>query len=168
MTSTAKDLSGRVFDYLTVVERNGKDKNRHAVWRCQCICGQNVNVTATHLLTGHTKSCGCEKGKMITEKKTKHGHSHRGSIEPLYKVWSQMKERCNNPHNHAFPRYGDRGLVVCYEWNDSYQAFKDWCLENGYLPGLCIHRIDNEDGYYPKNCTFLPRAEHTSFHRRAG
>lgn len=34
-------------------------KNNRNVWRCQCDCGNFINVKSTNLLTKKTQSCGC-------------------------------------------------------------------------------------------------------------
>jgi hypothetical protein len=52
-------MEGRVFTRLTVVSYLGKDKNRRAVWKCKCVCGNLKSVTSNALLTGQVKSCGC-------------------------------------------------------------------------------------------------------------
>ena len=56
-----KDLTNQKFGYLTALKYIGNDISKHAVWQCKCDCGNIINVTATHLLTTHTTSCGCRK-----------------------------------------------------------------------------------------------------------
>ncbi len=63
-----------------------------------------------------------------------------------------MKQRCQNPNNHKYPRYGGRGIKVCDEWNDNFWAFENWARANGYRQGLTIDRIDFDGNYEPKNC----------------
>ena len=53
-----KDLSGQVFSRLTVIEYYKTIKGK-SYWKCLCECGTIVNVETSHLLSGHTKSCGC-------------------------------------------------------------------------------------------------------------
>ena len=47
---------GRVFGLLTVT---GPDPERPNNWLCKCRCGAETSVQKRHLLSGHTKSCGC-------------------------------------------------------------------------------------------------------------
>lgn len=55
-----KELTNQTYGLLTVLEDTGKtDKNRNALWKCKCQCGNIIEVNATSLLTGNTKSCGC-------------------------------------------------------------------------------------------------------------
>ena len=83
---------------------------------------------------------------------------HGGKGTPLYNKWCAMKERCSNPHNKKYSRYGGRGIKVCDEWLD-FTKFRDWCLSNGYSQELTIDRIDNDGNYEPANCRFVSRAE---------
>ena len=71
-----------------------------------------------------------------------------------------MKQRCHNPLNKNYDRYGGRGITVCAEWLHDSQSFYDWAVANGYdenAPfGECtIDRIDNDKGYGPNNCRFI-------------
>lgn len=70
----------------------------------------------------------------------------------LYKIWCQMKQRCNNSNNTAYHRYGGRGIIVCDEWANDFMIFYDWSLCNGYSNDLSIDRIDNDGNYEPSNC----------------
>jgi hypothetical protein len=77
----------------------------------------------------------------------------------LYKTWESMKERCNNPHNKSYQRYGGKGIKVCAEWNSSFESFHSWAMAEGYDEGLTIDRIDNAKGYIPDNCRWVTTAE---------
>ena len=72
----------------------------------------------------------------------------------LYRVWANMKQRCLNPNNPSFDRYGGRGIAICDEWLD-YVPFRDWALGNGYTDQLEIDRKDSNGHYTPDNCTWV-------------
>ena len=48
-----EDLSGKQFGRLTVLNYLGGSK-----WRCLCECGNTLDVYASNLRTGNSKSCG--------------------------------------------------------------------------------------------------------------
>ena len=63
-----KDLTNQHFGLLTVIEKTEIKYFTNNVWKCQCRCGNYINVLSNRLLMGKTKSCGC-LGKSFGEKK---------------------------------------------------------------------------------------------------
>lgn len=70
----------------------------------------------------------------------------------LYSIWHNMKSRCYNPRTEHFKYYGGKGITICREWQNDFQAFYDWAMSNGYKEGLTIDRIDINGNYEPSNC----------------
>ena len=68
VSSLRDDLTGKNFGYLTVLNLYEKNSN-HLIWNCKCMCGKETQVSADHLRSGHTKSCGCMTDKIISESK---------------------------------------------------------------------------------------------------
>lgn len=52
------DYTGEIFGKLTVLERVAS-KNTRTMWKCQCDCGNIIEVAAANLQSGSTLSCGC-------------------------------------------------------------------------------------------------------------
>ena len=72
----------------------------------------------------------------------------------VYRIWTSMRERCNNPDCHAYSRYGGRGIRVCKRW-DSFAFF---AIDVGKRPaGLTLERRNNNRGYSPANCYWATR-----------
>lgn len=70
--NTLKDLTGKTFGYLTVLERaDNRPGVSTAFWRCQCVCGNITEVAGCDLTRGTTRSCGCMKKILIREAHTK-------------------------------------------------------------------------------------------------
>jgi hypothetical protein len=69
--------------------------------------------------------------------------------EQLYRVWSRLRSRCNNPKVRSYKNYGGRGITVCKRWDD----FNTFLSDMGPRPaGYSIDRIDNNGNYEPSNC----------------
>lgn len=150
MSRTEKVKIGDKFSRLTVIEFIGVNKRKQRVWLCKCKCGNYSKVTTGNLLSGKTTSCGCVRLqnaiKATKISNTKHGK--KGSKE--YIAWAELKQRCNNPKSQQYKNYGGRGIKVCTEWENSFEAFyKDM----GDAPkGYSIDRIDVNGDYCPENC----------------
>jgi len=82
-------------------------------------------------------------------------YKHGMSWHPLYHVWRSMKQRCGNPKDHGYLDYGDRGISVYPPWLKDPIKFINWCFLNGWVEGLQLDRIDNDNGYEPENCRFV-------------
>lgn len=67
-----------------------------------------------------------------------------------------MKERCYNKNRHNYHRYGGRGIEVCDEWLNDKLSFINWSIEHGFEESLTLERINNDLGYSPDNCKWIP------------
>jgi len=126
-----KHLEGNIYGKLAVLEQSGSRKNQR-IWKCQCECGNTTFVTAYNLVSGHSKSCGCMKGKAkksgykhisngyVMIKMPTHPHSdHHGYVREHVIVAEEIFGRKLNHPEHVHHADGDEmnntpsNLVIC-------------------------------------------------------
>lgn len=142
------DRRGQKFGRLTPIRIVGKDKKGHALWECQCDCGNIATVASDNLVKGNTRSCGCLNRESL--KSGNNRRTHGGVGTRLYRIWGAMRRRCYNPNTPDYKTYKD--ISVCDEWRKDFGNFRKWALENGYNDSLSIDRIDPLGDYCPQNC----------------
>ena len=141
-----QDLSGQRFGKLTVLEF-AFTRKKHSYWRCICDCGNETVVECSSLKSGKSTSCGCN---CIT---------HHESTTRLYKIYRKMRERTEYNKSNRWKNYGGRGIKVCDDWCNSYEAFRDWAVYNGYNDTLTLDRADVNGNYEPSNCRWVTPKE---------
>lgn len=77
-----------------------------------------------------------------------------------YKSWTSAIQRCHNPNDSNFAVYGARGISVCEEWRNSFEAFLEHMGERP--EGTTLDRWPNGQGNYePGNCRWATKREQT-------
>lgn len=132
--------------------------------KCACDCGNVVSVLVGNLVKGQSTSCGCAARKKTSERnrdRTKHGMSYSSE----YRIWHGMLQRCHNPNDPAYSRYGGRGITVCDAWRSDFLLFFEHV---GPRPDLLhsIDRVDNSRGYEPGNVRWATAKEQQNNCRR--
>lgn len=158
-----RDHTGMTYHDLTVLHREGSNPSGNATWRCLCICGQETVVVGSNLATGNTKSCGCRLGRSARKPKT-HGRSRTY----LYRLHDNIKQRCYNTANKAYPNYGGRGIGLAPEWRDAKQFIADVLAAIGERPSDAhsFDRLDNDGNYEPGNVAWSTRSEQAKNQRK--
>ncbi len=74
--------------------------------------------------------------------------SHGDLLRTRYR---RMRRRCEDAEFIGWKYYGEKGITVCKEWRDSFEAYYLWSRKTGFKPVLWIERIDNNKGFSPEN-----------------
>lgn len=142
-----KDLKNKVFNELTVKEFLGSrtvgTRESECYWKCLCSCGSYTETTSYNLTSGAVKSCG-----HLMVRRT-----HDMTFSPEYRAWDHMIQRCNNPNDAHYHRYGGRGIKVCERWLASFESFFS---DVGIRPSSrhSLGRTNNNGNYEPTNVTW--------------
>lgn len=151
--------NGYKINMLTVIKElspkirpNGHNRR---VLLCECECGKTKEILYDSIRSGRTNSCGCYHKKVMSigQFAKKHGLSN----SPIFTVWKRMLDRCYDKKHTSYKNYGGRGIFVCDQWKKNPLAFVEWAVNNGWLKGLQIDRINNDGHYDPNNCRFVTR-----------
>jgi len=149
-----KILTGKRFGRLLVIGHAGSIKNR-VHWHCLCQCGNGCTVQAGNLIEHNQTSCGCWKNEKTSRRARSHGESAGGKRTTEYSTYKGAKNRCNNPNDLSYARYGGRGIEF------RFNSFPEFLAVVGRkpTPQHTLDRIDN-DGHYEKgNLRWATRKE---------
>ncbi len=137
------------FGKWTVIEADGRK------WLCRCACGTERRVVRADLRSGKSTNCGCVRRVTMpaAHRKAVVTHGMEGTTE--YQIWVDMRRRCHKPNRPDYKNYGGRGITVCDEWRESFEAFyRDM---GPRPPGRTLDRLNNSGPYNKNNCVWATR-----------
>lgn len=150
------DLIGFRYGTRTVVEFVGVTERKHSRWRVRCDCGHE-GVLYGFVIKKDRQGCpSCSRQK--------HGATSGGKRTPEWYAWRSMKSRCSNSNSPAYANYGGRGISVCSEWQESFEAFLSHVGPRPG-PGHEIDRTNNDGNYEPGNVRWVTRKENRNNRR---
>lgn len=119
---------------------------------CLCDCGSQAIVTAAHLTTGKTTSCGCfhaERQVEVGKENIVHGHTANGVLNghtPLYRAWMKIRAGCAEGWRKGFH-------LVCHEYDPRWDDYQEFLRDFGEIgPSHTISRKDNQMPWDKANC----------------
>lgn len=147
MKRRPQNLRGAVSGYLVATCLIGQEvAGGSNMWRCICKCGNRTKARACQITKGTLKSCGCLRRELSGRRARKHGKGRT----PEAARWRAMINRCHNPKDTGFKRYGARGIWVCERWR---RSFEEYLVDVGEVPkGYHVDRVNNDLGYCCGKC----------------
>jgi hypothetical protein len=131
-----------------------------AIPKICCNCGKEYHPkTKQHVEKRMycSRQCGLQKNRFSV---IKHGMSETR----IYEIWRSAIGRCHHPKATGYGYYGAKGISVCQEWRESFEAFhRD--MGELYFDKADLDRIDNEGNYNKENCRWITHHENTKNRR---
>lgn len=154
--SRIKNLTGKTFGKLTVIEKLDKNKHGNFTWKCLCNCGNYTNVSGGSLTGGTTNSCGCLVKEINSE-------SCRKRAGKKHYNW--------NPNLKDADRERRRNITISKSVMDRDEYTCNVCKKRG--GDLVAHHLNGyhwskKERYNLDNCITLCKKCHTNFHNIYG
>lgn len=164
--SKFKDLTGKKFNKLTVVNRAISDRSGSVMWNCVCDCGKEVVASSDHLTRKKQpiKSCGCQRFKRGNQ------HKQWNGFEGISGGWWAnriLRERTQNTRKKVSVT-----VTKEYAWDLFLKQNKKCALTGIELiisadhkyNTASIDRIDSSKGYEEDNIQWVHK--HINFMKR--
>jgi hypothetical protein len=142
-----RELVGQTFGELTVIAAAGQNAHGDYMMDCLCACGSQNAVTASMLLSGHKKSCGCLKRRSGALHKNWKGYGEIPSGR-----WRAIQSNAE-ARSHAF------FLTIQAAW-DLFVTQGARCALSGVVISFAdgtasLDRTDSSRGYEPGNVQWV-------------
>lgn len=150
--SALKDLSGVRFGKLTALRFVKSDRSGQSKWLCLCDCGTEREIYSSHLLSGASRSCGCNR----PSGKNHYKWSGYGDITGNH--WNQISRAASGKERRKL----EFTITIQYAW-ELFVKQNGLCALSG-LPikfggqnnrTASLDRIDSRFGYVPGNVQWV-------------
>jgi hypothetical protein len=155
---------GMRFERLLVLFRVENDRHKQARFLTVCDCGREHVLNGSSLLSGRTRSCGCLKREVTAQRLRARCLKHGMTGTAEWRAYCKAKQRCNNPHDKKYPRYGGRGIRFLFS------SFQQFFSELGPRPSpeYSVDRRDNDGNYEPGNVRWATRKQQSDNQQKVG
>jgi hypothetical protein len=160
LDSLSQKLMGMRFGSLTISSpirrrKTSSDRRRGTVrfLDVTCLsCGDTYEIYLDNLLFGKTTTCRCQTGRKWAGDKI---------TQKAIERYSAMDQRCNNPLNGDYFKYGARGIKLLISKKDFIEWFVAESKKVVHLRRYDIDRIDNNGHYELSNIRLVSPAENS-------
>ena len=135
--SARKDLTGQRFGYLTVLECTERREERPCgkkagyIWKCQCDCGNVIEVEISRLTGGYIQSCGCKHYELVSSKNRK--------SDLVGKKFGKLTVIKWLPTNERDPKYKNYPYLCLCECGNYIQAKANALTSGNKVSCGCYH-----------------------------
>lgn len=145
------DISGKKYNYLTAIERDGT-RGQSPMWRCKCDCGAIVRVAGADLKSGRVASCRkCGTYRANLKRSKDRASVDKGNyLELDVSSNSVPNAKMKIDHSYAtlvetgcYVHKGRAGLVYAYKGNKAIHRIITGCSKNEQVDHINGDTLDN-------------------------
>lgn len=150
-----EDFVNERYGRLVAVEFVGRSKWGHQVWLFQCDCGKTKTIDRTHVTRGTTKSCGCLRSQLTSERFIVFGIRQNAEVRYSYGYWIRLRRKIHDKNYGTYPKFGGMGITMDPEWNEDFVQYYN---DVGPRPKKHeLERIDLSKGFELGNVEWRPK-----------
>jgi len=138
-----KDITGKRFGKLFVLEHVGANNHRMSLWKCLCDCGSEKIALSSELIRGKTWHCGCSQCGVLK------GESGLNKLYKKYKEGATARGYDFDLDEKTFKRLVDDNCYIC--GRSPLAVSKNGSDRSSYVYNG-IDRVNNLLGYNKDNC----------------